>query len=1545
MSLTDLKAYLDGLGATFKLESTNESLPKVLQDLLGSMPDKSISLTPVGAGITLEDEMLTIAATSADTWPVQGLGTATVTLADATVTVTDAAATATLTGGMEVAVGAIAGVTLTPLDTSGAWSVVLDGPLGGVTPTQLAVLGTGNSLPFAIPPKLDVFSQIVAVDTDGFLVKFTPGKDFAFYQFKIASKTSTWPLIKDVIDFDGVDLTMVITTGAWSATVTGHLMIGTVGVDLGVRIANAPVWQAFLQPADDDTFPGIVDFANWIVAGGDLGGETKDGFDRLGLNPEYFNLALSKATLSFEPKTPKVTDLEILSVLTILGLKLDLKLKLPALTLAGNLAGEQAVKVVDMLEAADLPTQSVPASLTIKTADFSAAPKNATYSFLIDVTGIWTEGPVQLQEIKVGVDYANPKDGEKTIKGQFLAIFLLGETVKLQLSAKYEDAKKGWTFLGGTVPGSPIAIGDVIANLGTKWGIDEVPEPLHSLSLDTLTVQYQTGTKKFGFVCKGSFKVEDTKVEMTFTIDVEPTKAADKPGLTDDVSVGKKGFKAKFGGQVKFGDLQFDIRFSTETDGPNLFVADFLNTSKSTALADMVATVAPEAAAKIPAGIKFSVQEVKFVFLKETETAWAFGIRLGETGIPLREIPVIGKMLPEDENIGLEKLQMLYTSAAFTDKQVKVVNALLPKGVTDLPKAGTGQGIALSTDVQVGSFKKHLEFGVKPPKKDDDAKRALVAMEGTGSSAPASAADPIKWVDVNKQISAFTLQRVGVGYQNNVLEFALDASLALGPMAFAVSGLTIGSPLTEFKPVFGLTGLSVDFERDPVTIGGSFLKVTETVDGVEVTSFYGRLIVQVSKFGLKAVGGWTPDTGSFFIYLSINAPLGGPPFLFLTGIAGGFGINSRLNLPTIDEVSSFPLLPSSSPPTVGTPAQTIANAISALKNTVTPMKGQYWVAAGISFTSFEMVQAQAVISVSFGVETQIGIVGTCTMTFPTGTDGKSPIAFIQIDLLASFTPSTGTLAVQGQLNPASNLFGGFVKLSGGFALFAWFSGPHSGNFVVSIGGYSPAFTKPGNYPVVPRLMIAFALGPLKVVGQAYFALTPNALMAGIRMTATFELGPIKAWFDAGVDFLIAWAPFYYDARAFIYVGVSIDLGLFKISIQIGADLEVYGPEFGGTALIDLDIFSFTIAFGAKRAGPPPVGWTTFRDSFLPASGDTNNAPVPRMFSTQARKLADDPATDDSNIIKASVEAGLLREGKGDAPGQVNWIIDPDRFSIITASTIPANNVCWAVDDATNFGLPNDLNDYDPTPATPPLLPMAQALALATAPPNTMPSDIPEGMHLARPKIADTAGSGLVWAETLHVGPMDNGAVDSYHQVRIRKADRAGNFSVYFANLSVEPMLTPSNTALWGAHQKEKSATEDLLIHGTLTGLRLTPVPRNPARVAAISMLSLTYGPGHETGYGYQDRCTDDTYQVTSTIEDDVQKITVTGGASEDLTNDALVLTALKAPWVTAQRDSVLDQLTGLGFTTSKPDEIDINNEATNTVLTAWPIIAKLGEAA
>ncbi|MFI0849379.1 DUF6603 domain-containing protein [Mesorhizobium sp. IMUNJ 23232] len=1542
MDLAGLKTYLDGLGPTFTLASSDANLPPVLQDLLGTMPGKAIALTPQGA-ITITGNVLTIAATSTDTWPVTGLGSAKIVLSTAVLTVTDAAtpsANATLGGQLPVGAGASAGVTVTPFQGSSTWTVALTGTTGSVTPTELIVLGTGTTLPFTIPPKLDLFTQVATVDPKAFEIRFTPeGGQPAAYRFGVSVNGATWTLIPNVIDFDGMDLAALIGGDGWAVTTIGHLSVGNVPLDIGVQFSNGPVWQAFVQPTTGDTFPGIVDFANWIVSGSGSG--TSQGFADIGLNPQAFDLALSRVVLSFDPAKAQVQSLLIASELTIVGLVLDLGLILPDLTLTGTLHDGKPVKVVDMLTSAGLSTASVPQSLTIAEASFSAAPKDGKYSVNVEVDGIWTEGPVTLETIKASVDYAKVTgaSSQSPFTGRFEAVIGLGNVAEIDLAAEYAGATAGWTFSGGLLAGTTVKMSDVINELGTTWGIGTVPGPLESLTLTALSVSYQTGTKTFSFNCEGGFTVDKTDVKVVFSIDLAPTQGK---SAGDGEIVGTKGYTAKFGGSVSFGGNTFDIVFDTESTGTDIFVADYLRTGDPVALAALIADVSTSIAASIPAGIKIDLQEVKFVFLAQTgkPNLWAFGLRLG-TSFALNEIPVIGSKLPPDLTLSVEKLQILYASAVIGDTQAGTINAILPKNVTPLPAAGAGQGIAFEADLTVGSFTKHLQAGVTPPAKIAAAlaaparRRAAAVPAAAGSNTPASGSDPIQWFDLQKQIGVFNFQRVGVGYVNNELEIALDASLAVGPLAFSVDGLTVGSPLTEFKPSFSFNGLSLSFDKPPIDVGGSFLRATDTVNGKDVTSFYGQLNVQVSSFGLKAVGGWTPDTGSFFIYLSIDAPIGGPPALFVTGIAGGLGLNTSLTLPTVDNVGTYILLPGSAPKPADSPRETIANVLTALRDTIHPEVGQYWVAAGISFTSFEMIKARAVISVSFGVETQIGVVGTVAMTFPTG--APNPVAYIEVDILASFTPSTGLLSVDGRINPASNLFAGFVKLSGGFAFYIWFSGPDSGNFVVTLGGYHPAFDKPPIYPVVPRLGMNFALGPFKVIGEAYFALTPGAFMAGIRISATWALGPIKAWFDAGVDFLIAWAPFHYEADASVGIGCSVDLGLFTINIHIGADLYIWGPEFGGRADIDLDVVSFSIEFGAARQAPPPVGWQTFSEKFLPAPSD---APVQQAAMLAAVPGAAPPQKLITNVIRATVEAGKLADGGG----TVNWIVDPDAFRILTASTVPANHATWATDPTTDQELPNILADYTRTDPVPALLTPAEGLALRTTPPPPPPPSAPPGMVLILSRDVKTADPPAVWEPDLHIGPMDESDVISTHAIALTKADATGKFTDYVTTFSVEPVLAPSSTALWGKKQQKPTANDKRLIEHTLTGFRISAVPRTPAQVSGIPLLQLMYGQAYSVDYTAETATVDTSSTVTSVIDDDDFTITVTGAISATLPNTDFVLNAIGDTNVAARRATILDNLVANGFATTPSAKINVTLFATATALTDWPRAAVLGAA-
>jgi Family of unknown function (DUF6603) len=1157
--------------------------------------------------------------------------------------------------------------------------------------------------------------------------------------------------------------------------------------------------------------------------------------------------------------------------------------------------------------------------------------------------GNWHVGDVAGQAIMLYEVSAALTRRAGVLEGQFLAVFGVGKARlyvatdmrmgAAALPATPTAASTSWVFKGGTQPKTSLDIGDLLGELGTTFGISEVPAPIRSLKLTALDLTYKTANSEFNFLARAEFVVDVKPVQVMVTVDVAPTPA-ETTGESDPrvaTVVGSKGYSANFAGKVTFAGLQFDLVFDTDSTR-DVLVADYVHTGEPTKLRDLVAEISSSAAEPIPEGIRVDLEEVKFVFLKQTETRWAFGLRLG-TSIALSELPIVGSKLPAAATLSIDNLQVLYASADFTAAQTKIINPVLPAKVAKLPEA-VGKGVSFDADLKLGTVTKHLHAGVRPPlaapalppprpalEPAPPARELESARGELAPSPPASSTDPVKWVEVNKQFGIFSFERVGVGYQNNVLEFALDASVALGPLAFSMQGLSVGSPLDEFDPRFGINGLALTFNRPPLSIGGAFLKVKEKADGREFTSYYGEVIVQATRFGLQALGGWAPDRdpAMFFIYLSIKAPIGGPPALYVTRIAGGFGINSALVLPTIAEVEKYPLLPAHAPPQQGNAAETIKNVIPKLQKTFRPQPDQYWVAAGIELTSFEMVKAQAVVSVAFGVALQIGVVGTCSMAFPTTAGDAPSLAYVEIDVVASFTPSTGLLAVDGKLSPASYLYGGFVKLTGGFASYTWFGGDHQGDFVVSLGGYHPAFTRPKHYPVVPRLGLSFSLGPIRVAGQAYFALTPGAFMAGMRMSATFSAGPIDAWFDAGIDFMVRWGPFQYEATAWVTIGCAVDLGLFTLRVQVGANLQIWGPALGGTAYVDLDVVSFTIAFGAKRAAPLPVGWKTFAASFLP--------PPPRAAEPRAlgAKLADaDPPPATTNVIQATVVEGLL----GDGPADVNWIVDPDGFRIRTDSTVPANHGVWATGADSTAELPNVVADY-----------ARVAARLAADTPAA-----PPGMQLRLDHDTKTFSDTEVWAPRLNIAPMEETGVASYHTIALRKYDtHAGGYADYQTNVAVTPQLRPSNTALWGVPVEKPAPNAERLIEATLCGFAISPPARKPERVSDVSLLSLMYVTDNETGFDYQRPVVDGRYEVKSSVSSDGELLTIhiSGEHTAKLEDAGYVLSSINETWVADQRTRTLDELRRLGFSTLRSDEVHLTDMA-KVPLTDWPSVGRIG---
>jgi hypothetical protein len=279
-------------------------------------------------------------------------------------------------------------------------------------------------------------------------------------------------------------------------------------------------------------------------------------------------------------------------------------------------------------------------------------------------------------------------------------------------------------------------------------------------------------------------------------------------------------------------------------------------------------------------------------------------------------------------------------------------------------------------------------------------------------------------------------------------------------------------------------------------------------------------------------------------------------------------------------------------------------ALLQMAQLIPPRRGAYWIAAGLNFSTFALVSTTAVVYVALDRGVEVGVLGISRMALPTP---DVALVSIELALKARYSSAESLLSIQAQLTDNSWLFYQDCQLTGGFAFFMWFA---KAQFVLTLGGYHPAFQPPDGFPSVPRLGFHWQVSSLIVIkGEAYFALTTSCVMAGGRLEAVFDAGFVRAWFDAYADFLVSWDPFEYDIDIGISVGVSLTvticfIGCATISatVSIGASLSISGPPFHGTVSVQYWVASVTIPFGGAPAPPSPLSWGDFSAKYL-VSGD------------------------------------------------------------------------------------------------------------------------------------------------------------------------------------------------------------------------------------------------------------------------------------------------------------------------------------------------------
>jgi hypothetical protein len=469
------------------------------------------------------------------------------------------------------------------------------------------------------------------------------------------------------------------------------------------------------------------------------------------------------------------------------------------------------------------------------------------------------------------------------------------------------------------------------------------------------------------------------------------------------------------------------------------------------------------------------------------------------------------------------------------------------------------KGVNVTAEILIGGVNLLEQFKPRDEKIPEKTQDTDIDSTGTVEDAEKTLAQgTTRWIEANKSIGPLTIRRVGLSYKAQCIGINLDAGLPLSVLNLTLLGLGLSYPIDKLstKPKeiwdhleFHLDGASLTFIKGPIRISGGLIKVSK--DPLQLD---GSLLIQTPLFTICALGSYADLNGapSLFIFAALQKELGNPPFFFITGLAVGFGINRALKLPTINDVHNFPLIKAATDPDYLGAKLDLRKVSRKLDEYIYPSQGNYWVAAGVRFTSFGQIESFALLSVSFGKQLEIAIIGISRIRIPQKND-MSALVFAELAFKVVIAPASGLLSFEARLTENSYVLRKDFKLRGGFAFYSWFAGEQEGDFIVSIGGYHPRFIAPAHYPKPDLVEFSCKIGNnIAISGHCYFAFCPSAIMAGGGLSIVFQLGGIRAWFIAQADFLLQWKPLYYDIAIAVSIGVALrlNLGIIRINMSV-----------------------------------------------------------------------------------------------------------------------------------------------------------------------------------------------------------------------------------------------------------------------------------------------------------------------------------------------------------------------------------------------------------
>lgn len=1245
--ITKLTEYLTSKSQPLILCESDDA-PTTLQNFIKTTPNKELKWNQ--ATITLEENKLIVSGEYTEKWTLTAIKGASVTFSTLTVTIDcteqeSAKSSITAYGtGIAKFAGEVSFEAIIA-EKDGYWKIT---PSANARLTPTKILQIAGELLFPLPDQMRFLNKAVELSKDGLsIIHRFDEKPVYLVECGIEIPTK-WELLPGVLALEKVGLSINYGPYSFTLGVIGHIYVSGVDIELECMLQDGSLLSIELSPPEGKKFPSLFDLAKVFMPNPSL--DTSGLPDNIGWDQSAFDAGITAVRAEINMSTPtSMKSLVIDGTVTLFDLDFALSFSLPNPTFHGYLCQNKSSSADDFIgkvsSGAKLPGDFTIESMMVM-ADFGAK----SYSFSIALGGQLEMGPIVLEHLYASIAYQNSSAALSF--GGRIAI----DTVSISISADYSDSS--WNLSGGVIADDRLTAKNLLDFLAKIFSIEiDAPESLSTLCLKELSVEYNTGTKNFTFICKGGMTLEGNSVDAEIFVSMEQSET---------------GYTSKYSGKIVVEGIEFALSF-IKADGKQLVLGSCQGKeNESLSLNNIVSAFSDQASELIPEALSLNFKEVAFSWLKnETESTFLFGVGL-DMSFDFSKLPVVGSEL-STFSPKLDGLKIGIASKAVIQEDIDFIKE--HKSDNPFPANALNSGFFISANLQLSGTPQNLMLGSAAP--SDTAKKSTDTSPAQGKVlAPASDNKTAKMFNIDKHLGPVYIRRLGIGFDDSVLSIILDGSLTLSVFSMTLEGFSLGSRLDKFDLTVGLEGLAISCDLSSIKVAGS-IRCVKSDDAKVTLALGGSLTITAAKWSFTAIASYIErknEPPSFFAFLTVRVNIIIDPAFVITGLMGGFGIHRKLVIPTLDEVEFFPFFQFDDEPqnVLSVIEGRAAGKSGTTKEWLVPSTGDFWMAFGLEFMSYGVFTGKLLLAVVFGKKLEITLIGKGDLILPkTGT----PYVNIQVLLLAYFCPDDGIVTIEAKLASSSYLLSPDCHLTGGFAVCFWFGKhPNAGEFVLTIGGYHPEFKVPAHYPKADRVGYNWVVSRnLLIKGEAYFALTPDCAMAGVSLEIQFHTGPFRAWFIARANFIVAWHPFSFRGKISVEIGMSLQISIFgfksTISASLGASLDLWGPPTGGIVSVHILFFSIDIAFGA--------------------GSNTGKRYDPLKYSEFAELL---PAKEE--VITLGISKGLLDtiKVKNDT-NEETWIVNPGSIVIFAKSAVPITECLLLTPSTTTLSIrPMDIKN-------------------------------------------------------------------------------------------------------------------------------------------------------------------------------------------------------------------------------------------------------------